>query len=288
MIQFLASSLKADKSGISTGIILIFFAGWIISFLHARSLTREWTALNRPMDTTDYAHERGIMQLLHTVKSKSEQGIHVSFENIIESYRMRMDGARRIVVALSSILITIGLIGTILGLINSMSGLNAVIMSVTTSRESLISGLQTTLSGMGTAFYSTLYGAIFGGVMLRLLSNNALSSESSILGTALEYLELNIGHPAAGSSDNRVAVIDTAEFNTEQVNLLNAVKAAQLEIMNFTSIVNREVNDLSKSIGTINNEMKTYSLALIDSRLLQVSAHLQDVAQSMKGLASNI
>ncbi len=290
MIQFLGPSLKADKSGISTGIIFLFLTGWVISFLHALSLTRDWKSLNQSPDiisTTEPEHEVGILRLLHKVKRKSEEGMSISFDNVINSYRMRMDGPRRIVVAFSSILITIGLIGTILGLINSMAGLNDIIMSVTTSRESLITGLQHTLSGMGTAFYSTLYGAIFGGVMLRLLANNALSSESSILGTALEYLELNVGHPTTSTSDALTGVMDTTEFNKEHANLLNAVKAAQLEIMNFTSIVNRQVMELSKSIGTINNEMKTYSVALIDSRLLQVSAHLQDVAQSMKSLTGN-
>ncbi len=291
MIQFLGPSLKADKSGISTGIIFLFLTGWTISFIHALSLTRDWKSLNRPPDSItkiEDGHEAGIVKLLHTVQNKSEQGMSISFENVITSYRMRMDGPRRIVVAFSSILITIGLIGTILGLINSMAGLNDIIMSVTTSRESLITGLQHTLSGMGTAFYSTLYGAIFGGVMLRLLANNALSSESSILGTALEYLELNVGHTTSPRSLDQTAIMDTTALNTEQAILLNAVKAAQLEIINFTSIVNREVMELSKSIGTINNEMRSYSVALIDSRLLQVSAHLQDVAQSMKSLTSNI
>lgn len=73
----------------------------------------------------------------------------------------------------SSILVTLGLIGTIIGLVLMMDGLQAAMAGG--AGEELISKLMDKdvgpLRGLGTAFYTTLMGSISGGIVLRVLTN---------------------------------------------------------------------------------------------------------------------
>lgn len=287
MSKFLAISIKSDKTGVSLCIIALFFAGWIISFLHAKSINKDWNEIhdiNRKGKSLNVNSENGLIGLIQKVKSKSDEGILISFENIVNSYKMKKDGPRRIVVALSSILITIGLIGTILGLINSMAGINDIVMSVNASRDGLISGMQNTLYGMGTAFYSTLYGAIFGGVMLRLLSNNALSSESLVCGEVLEYLELNIGN-SHNIMKNDLS-INTSNIEVEYQNLLTSFKNTQNDIIKCGSFLQENVTSLCDSLVKTNQEIKNFSVSFLDSRIMQTADHVEDIATSLRNISN--
>ena len=81
----------------------------------------------------------------------------------------------------SNIMITVGLIGTITGLIIAMTGLETVMTSLSESGDNIIGGLQTALSGMGTAFYTTLFGAILGGFFLKLLHQASSNMADEII-----------------------------------------------------------------------------------------------------------
>jgi len=286
MLKFLAISIKSDKTGVSLCIIALFFAGWIISFFHAKSINKDWNEIhdiNRKGKSININSDNRLIGLIQKVKCKSDEGVLISFENIVNSYKMKMDAPRRIVVALSSILITIGLIGTILGLINSMAGINDIVMSVNASRDGLISGMQNTLYGMGTAFYSTLYGAIFGGVMLRLLSNNALSSESLVCGEVLEYLELNIG---ISNNIKNNSSKDTSIFDVEYNNILKSFKDTQDDIIKCGSFLQENVASLCDSLAKTNQEVKNFSVSFLDSRIMQTADHVEDIAASLRNISN--
>lgn len=87
--------------------------------------------------------------------------------HLIEITHARLTAQNRVVELLSSMLITLGLIGTIIGLLISIGGLGGVLGG---GGEALKNGLKTTISGLGTAFYTTLFGAACGGVILRILT----------------------------------------------------------------------------------------------------------------------
>jgi hypothetical protein len=97
----------------------------------------------------------------------------VSQDNLIELLHARLLARNKVVELFASILITLGLIGTILGLILMMDSLT-VVMSNASMDENLIKdlvGANGPLSGLGVAFFTTLLGAILGGVVLRVLTS---------------------------------------------------------------------------------------------------------------------
>ncbi len=103
----------------------------------------------------------------------SKSHVEISQDNLIELLHARLLARNKIVELFSSILITLGLIGTILGLILMMDSLT-VVMGNANLDENLIKDLvgeNGPLSGLGVAFFTTLLGAILGGVILRVLTS---------------------------------------------------------------------------------------------------------------------
>lgn len=113
---------------------------------------------------------RSHIQNLYTI---AKAHADISQDNLIELLHSRLIAKNKVVELFSSILITLGLIGTILGLIIMMNKLTQV-MSGASLDEGLMQALVSEdgpLSGLGVAFLTTLLGAILGGVVLRVLTN---------------------------------------------------------------------------------------------------------------------
>lgn len=130
---------------------------------------------------------RSHIAALHSIflsDSRIDQG------NLIEVLHSRLLARNRVVELFASILITLGLIGTIVGLIQSIGGLNEVMGQETAL--GMKSGMQQTVAGLGTAFYTTLLGAIFGGVMLRILTNVVDANIMRYTAHLAELTEVNV------------------------------------------------------------------------------------------------
>jgi len=69
-----------------------------------------------------------------------------------------------------NLLITLGLIGTVMGLTLTLTGLTNSLEALGHDQQLLLAGLQKAMAGMGTAFYTTLLGAVLGGVLLRIFA----------------------------------------------------------------------------------------------------------------------
>ncbi len=121
---------------------------------------------------------------LHANRMKQIYGM--SFDGDISqsvslgAIRSRLYGQEWVVRVASQLLLTLGLIGTVLGLSNSLDGLSGAMGSTVgglgnsvdatvESNSSLTTGLTSAVGGMATAFATTLFGAILGGVFLKLL-----------------------------------------------------------------------------------------------------------------------
>lgn len=109
---------------------------------------------------------------LYTI-SLSQQDL--SQDNLVEILHSRLLAKNKVVKLFASILITLGLIGTIVGLIIMMDGLSLILQTHQAGSENLLSDLvkpgKGPLAGLGVAFYTTLLGAVLGGVILRILTN---------------------------------------------------------------------------------------------------------------------
>lgn len=123
---------------------------------------------------------------LHTIAKAHGD---ISQDNLIEFLHTRLLANNKVVELFSSILITLGLIGTILGLILMMDDLSAVMRTATLDESfmRILADESGPLSGLGVAFVTTLLGAIFGGVVLRVLTNVV---ESNIMDYTAHIAEL--------------------------------------------------------------------------------------------------
>jgi flagellar motor component MotA len=99
----------------------------------------------------------------------------------------------RIVDILAGVLVTLGLVGTILGLIVMTEGLNGTLAALgNDSNTSLLDGMRQTMAGLGTAFYTTLIGAMFGSVVLRILNNVYTSNVDHLVSYVASTAEVKI------------------------------------------------------------------------------------------------
>ena len=92
---------------------------------------------------------------------------------------------------IGNLLITLGLIGTVVGLTLTLTGLTSSLDSLGQDQDQLLAGLRGAMAGMGTAFYTTLLGAVLGGVLLRIFAhideNGVESLEDTLTRVCLVY-----------------------------------------------------------------------------------------------------
>ena len=149
-----------------------------ISFLdrETRVATQQVSQLQEVNDVTVFLQNarpsifRSHIQALNTIFLSHSK---ISQDTILEIAHARLVARNRVVELLASILITLGLIGTILGLLIAVGGLGGVLQSdgQADDMSDLIAHMKTTVDGLGTAFYTTLVGAVAGGVVLRILTS---------------------------------------------------------------------------------------------------------------------
>jgi len=117
---------------------------------------------------------------------------NISQDNLVTLLQSRLLAKTRVVEFCSSILVTLGLVGTIIGLIQSAGGLGEVFKAMSGGDTTIMEGVDAALGGMGVAFYTTLMGAILGGVCLRLLSNLVDANTEHIVSHIAELTEIYI------------------------------------------------------------------------------------------------
>lgn len=185
---FFMSRTSPENSGLINNAMYIVIgslgAGLIIkSFFDARQLQHQTSLASsqiRLLEQVDNFDDflarsessifRSHIENLHII---SQSHGDISQDNLIELLHSRLMARNKIVELFSSILITLGLIGTILGLIIMMDSLTAIMANAEIDENfmKLLVGDGGPLSGLGVAFVTTLIGAIMGGVVLRVLTN---------------------------------------------------------------------------------------------------------------------
>jgi len=159
-------------------------------------------------------------------------------------------------------LITLGMIGTVLGLTFAMSGLSEAIDGIRVNMQSSemsdlsdmaasLSGLGDALAGMSSAFITTLVGAFFGGLFLKILSH---------------------------STNNLIEdLLDRIRFVTEVEHLPKLQRQAwQRELRNL-STANRDLKtfiDRSQQIDSLLNQY-TYNMTKASQGMSSVTDHLE-------------
>lgn len=150
-------------------IIAVGLVGVGLAFTQVVSLFREVAWVNR-FRVGDEAARRP-PRLLAPMATLLRDGVHdtvmsaVTMRSILDTISTRLDEQREILRYLVGLLVFLGLLGTFYGLLQTVSSVGATIQSLDVGSgdsavifEDLKSGLQAPLTGMGTAFSSSLFG----------------------------------------------------------------------------------------------------------------------------------
>lgn len=183
---------------------------------------------------------------------------------LLDSIFSRLDEAREISRYMIGLLIFLGLLGTFWGLINTLSTIGATIQGlsvqggdITTVFDQLKSGLQAPLTGMGTAFSSSLFG-LGGSLILGFLDLNAGQAQNQFYNELEEWLSSLTRHSSGGAlseGETAMPVYVTAllEQTAETVERLQAIVARGEE---SRSASNQALLSLSGQLASLTDHLQ--------------------------------
>jgi hypothetical protein len=230
LYKTLAVGIGADTSYFSLVIAGTFVCAFLYSFTKACGLRREWLGINRLNETIgDWLAPRSDAERLALSILNHPKPETVRIKDLVDSYYSIHELGLRTLSVISGLMVTLGLIGTILGLIVSIGGLENVMTQVESLSQGIFGGIKEAIRGMAIAFYSTLFGAVLGAVVLRMLSVTLSNSLVRMTCSLFEYLEL------LPKSDEQRIVEPLREATLQFAELTAATAGARTELEKFTS-----------------------------------------------------
>jgi len=192
-----------DKSGLCMVVLLLFIVGIVKSALDIRFIQQQFELSNLQLTALEAAP--GIQLFLNA----SVPGVfrdHVSNlyeiyrrdntinqDNLISLLQTKMQARTRFTEQMSTVIITLGLVGTIIGLIFAVEPLGKAFDPENLGKTEILYGqMKLVMDNMKTAFYTTLFGAILGGISLRLLSILVDSNSDNLVGHIAELCEVHL------------------------------------------------------------------------------------------------
>jgi hypothetical protein len=236
------AGFRADETGMSYVIATLFGVGLAVSFRAALQLHNEWSVLNQTIATDQIPAgngKGGLADVFNNLAGYRDAGETVDIHAAIDTYHAGHNSRVRSVSIMAALLISMGLLGTIVGLIMSISGLGGMVENIGLSRATMMAELKTTVAGMGTAFYTTFFGAL-GGLILRAVAVSQLNSLSELCAAATEYADTDL-----------VAKLENKEeaVNQQISRVVESFKNMQQEIENSTERIAATVTDSLDRFG---------------------------------------
>jgi hypothetical protein len=187
LIQPLGEAFQSNPV-FNSVIVAVFIIGVIVNFQQVSALSFEAAWVNRHRGKrrgrTPAKRTRMLLALEKLVEQHGTEPMRLSplsLRAVLDSVRLRLDEARDVSRYTIGLLIFLGLLGTFWGLLQTVSAVGHMIGDLNAGEGetgmlfgSLLAGLKQPLSGMGTAFSSSLFGL----------------AGSLILG----FLDLQVGH----------------------------------------------------------------------------------------------
>jgi len=187
--------VQNDTSHVTWVILIVFALGVVVSFMHTLVLTVDWyygykiegrlkrrglQAAHIPQQRMKSRSSRFLLAIQHISDTGGKVDL-IELSTVEFATHIRVS---RFIGLLGSLLITVGLIGTVMGLTITLTGLNGALNNIGSDTSVLLEGLSEALSGMGLAFYTTLLGAVMGGILLRVfayISDNSIEALQDLL-----------------------------------------------------------------------------------------------------------
>jgi len=171
--------VEKDPSKITWLIIALFGLGMIASFALTILITLEaFTTFQVEDEVKGHGlsalehkpHKRAIGRFFSALKSTLDANGQIDIKALLNTELAVYQRISQSIEVIGNLLITLGLIGTVIGLTLTLTGLTSSLDALGHDQELLLLGLRKAMAGMGTAFYTTLLGAILGGVLLRVFA----------------------------------------------------------------------------------------------------------------------
>ena len=266
--EYFQRGLSSDTSGITYVIFAIFIFGFLSSVFNSARISKESYELKKIAKNRSFdANKDGVHELFKQAKLAIDQGDQIDFSILLTSYSAKMAGRVRGVGTTAGILITVGLLGTVIGLILTINGISSILGAAGEDYSAMINGLNDTVQGMGTAFYTTFFGGLLGGVILKALAAENEKTANGLTADCLELGELWI-MPMSRTLASKIA----GNLQTEVLGLMNILRdlgdgiAKTSEVIEqnkiimdrqFANLVSEAKAEMSQSLQTGLSEMVT-------------------------------
>ena len=251
--NFILAGFQSDKTGMSYVIAALFIFGLAASFRAAMQLHSEWAVLDQIKKSKQIPlsdGKSGLSDVFNKLSAFKRQGQTVDVHTAINTYHAGHNSRVRSISIMAALLISMGLLGTIIGLIMAISGLGGMVENIGLSRTTMMEALKATVAGMGTAFYTTFFGAL-GGLILRAVAVSQLNSLSELCAAATEYADVHL-----------TAKLETKEeeLNQQVSKVISSFENMQREIESITSRVATSFETTMKSFGHAMEEAGVYAM----------------------------
>ncbi len=209
--EYFVAGFTADASKISYLIVAFFVYGFFASLRIAYYLQAEFTVLEvmESNQRVGNANSSDAAALFDAALERIRRGDRIDMRNLVSSYGIRIKARVDNISVISSMLITIGLLGTVIGLIITVTGLGHVLSASGSDYAAMKAGLNQTVSGMGTAFYTTFFGALLGGVVLKVLGAEMKKSATQLVADTLRFSELFVVPQLSQNSSEALADLES-------------------------------------------------------------------------------
>jgi hypothetical protein len=253
MIDPLKEAFQANW-GFNLLILGALFTGIAINIRQVLALEPElrWIKMFRTGDVgisvSDPTHlMRSLAKQLEGLKRDRFSLSAFSMRTVLEGIRGRLDESREVSRYMIGLLVFLGLLGTFWGLLGTISSVWHVIEGMEVARydfaavfENLKSGLQVPLSGMGTAFSSSLFG-LGGSLILGFIDLQAGHAQNRFFNELEEWLS---------------GVTQLIDTNDEQGQESDTWKGnlASRKITHQLVLMNRELRDNNRMVAQLIEE----------------------------------
>lgn len=212
----------------------------------------------------------------------------LSMRTLLDGIQSRIDESHDISRYLIGLLIFLGLLGTFWGLLETVSAVGETIGSLSATADDpngmfsqLKAGLETPLSGMGTAFSSSLFG-LAGSLVLGFLELQAGQAHNRFLNHLEEWLssvtKLSGAGPVTGDGDQSVPAYISAllEQTAESMENLNRTMSRDEGERVKT---NQSLQSLGEQMATLTDHMKAQQSVMLS--IAETQAQLKPVLSQL-------
>jgi len=211
----------------------------------------------------------------------------LSMRYLLDSISARLDESRDITRYQTGLLIFLGLLGTFWGLLETITAVSRVIADLTLAGDDMAgmfdelkSGLAAPLSGMGTAFSSSLFG-LAGSLVLGFIDLQATQAQNSFYNDMEEWLS---GLTRLSSTEQQMSTTGLAPATPMPTYLQGMLEqhAENLDSLRYSLQRSEESrNQLNSALATLNDRLEALGDQLRHDR--EAMAQVVELQQQARG-----